>query len=64
MLILKPLDHQFHLIISTATRNNAILYTIKNFWHLRDNRENIKEAYGAVCSTESQKRIEEHRAIF
>lgn len=57
-------DREFHSIISQATRNNAILYAVENFWHLRDNKENIREAYSNVCSTNANKRIDEHREIY
>jgi DNA-binding FadR family transcriptional regulator len=57
-------DRLFHLIISTSTRNNAIVYAVENFWQLRDNRKNIKEAYSSVCSTSTAKRMEEHRNIY
>ena len=57
-------DREFHAIIATATRNNAILFAVKNFWHLRDNKANIKEAYNSVCSSSTSKRMDEHRAIY
>lgn len=57
-------DRKFHTIISTATRNNAILYAVQNFWNLRENKENIKEAYASVCSSNNNKRIDEHRDIY
>jgi len=57
-------DRQFHLIISKATRNNAILLAVKEFWSLRDSQSNIKAAYASVCSKSNNDRIDEHRAIF
>lgn len=57
-------DREFHSIISTSTRNNAILYAVQNFWHLRDNKDNIREAYSNVCSSNVNKRIDEHRDIY
>ena len=57
-------DREFHSIISVATRNNAILYAVQNFWHLRENKRNIKEAYSNVCSSNANKRIDEHREIY
>ena len=57
-------DKKFHTIISEATRNNAILYAVQNFWNLRENKDNIKEAYSNVCSSNGSKRIDEHRNIY
>lgn len=57
-------DRDFHVIISTATRNNAILMTVEKFWELRDNQPKIKKSYNSVCSQSDQDRMEEHRAIF
>ncbi len=57
-------DREFHFIISTATRNNAILLAVENFWALRDNRLEIKKAYKNVCSQSDADRLEEHTAIY
>lgn len=57
-------DREFHLIISKATKNNAILLAVEQFWALRDSQANIKVAYSSVCSQSDQDRLEEHRAIY
>lgn len=58
-------DRLFHLIISTATRNNAMLLSVKNLWEFRDNDCNIKSAYSDVCIKQSSAaRIKEHRDIY
>lgn len=57
-------DKEFHNIISTATRNNAVLYAVQNFWHLRENKQNIRESYSNVCHSSPKKRMQEHRDIF
>ena len=57
-------DRKFHLIISNATRNNAILMAVENFWHVRDTSEAVKNAYKGVCSQSSSKRLDEHKAIY
>lgn len=57
-------DRSFHLIISSATRNNAILLAVEKFWALRDSQKNIKAAYSNVCSQSDKDRLEEHRAIY
>jgi DNA-binding FadR family transcriptional regulator len=57
-------DEQFHLIISKATRNNAILVAVEKLWHLRSTNEDIIEAYEGVCNQSAHKRMEEHTAIY
>lgn len=56
-------DKEFHFIISRATKNNAIVLTVENFWNLRDTQAHIRSAYSQVCSQNDEDRIEEHRAI-
>lgn len=57
-------DREFHLIISKATKNNAILLAVEKFWNLRDTQNTIKQAYSSVCSQSDKDRLEEHRAIY
>jgi len=57
-------DREFHLIISTATRNNAILLAVENLWQLRDSRSDIKNAYKHVCSQSDSDRLDEHTRIY
>jgi DNA-binding FadR family transcriptional regulator len=57
-------DREFHLIISKATKNNAILLAVEKFWNLRDTQSTIKHAYSSVCSQSDKDRLEEHRAIY
>lgn len=57
-------DREFHLIISNATKNNALSLTVKKFWALRDSQPQIKNAYSNVCSMSDKDRLEEHRAIY
>lgn len=57
-------DREFHLIISKATRNNAILLAVKKSWELRESQPKIKLAYSNVCSQSDGDRLEEHRAIY
>jgi DNA-binding FadR family transcriptional regulator len=57
-------DRQFHRIISSATRNNAILMAVENLWKIRDNSAEVKAAYKGVCSQSSVKRLAEHTAIY
>lgn len=57
-------DKQFHVIISTATRNNAVLYAVQNLWKIRDECKEIRSAYKGVCSQSNSDRLEEHRSIY
>lgn len=57
-------DREFHQIIATATRNNALVLSIENFWHLRQTRENILSAYSNVCTNSSSQRMKEHTDIY
>lgn len=57
-------DRNFHYIIAKATRNSAVVLSVENLWHLRDNGEEIKKAYKSVCNQSISKRMEEHTAIY
>jgi len=57
-------DRDFHLIISNATRNNAVLLVVQKLWALRDSKPDIVNAYRAVCSTSDKERLDEHKAIY
>ena len=57
-------DKEFHLIISNATRNKALVLAVKRFWELRDSQATIKNAYANVCGQSDQARLKEHKDIF
>ncbi|GAC15348.1 FadR/GntR family transcriptional regulator [Aliiglaciecola lipolytica] len=57
-------DREFHLIISKATRNNAISMSVEKFWQLRDSEPEIINVYNNVCNRSDADRLEEHRKIF
>jgi GntR family transcriptional regulator, hexuronate regulon transcriptional repressor len=57
-------DKQFHLIISQATRNNAILVAVDQLWQLRTSSPDIIAAYKGVCNQSASKRMAEHTAIY
>lgn len=57
-------DRNFHIIISRATRNKAILLAVNNLWSLRDSQLQIVQAHNSVCSQSDQDRLEEHYEIF
>lgn len=57
-------DREFHLIISRATRNSAVLLAVEQFWQLRDSEPEIINAYKSVCDGSDSDRMEEHRNIY
>jgi DNA-binding FadR family transcriptional regulator len=57
-------DRRFHLIISQATNNSAILMTIQNLWEIRETSSLVKTAYEGVCKQGGQDRRLEHKAIY
>jgi DNA-binding FadR family transcriptional regulator len=57
-------DREFHIIISKATRNKAILLAVNKFWSLRDSQPQITQAYSNVCSQSDRDRLEEHTKIY
>ncbi|GAA0348062.1 FadR/GntR family transcriptional regulator [Bowmanella denitrificans] len=57
-------DQRFHEIISQATRNNAMVLSIKNLWKIRRTESQVIAAYQDVCSQGIEQRIKEHKAIY
>ncbi|MDX2368434.1 MAG: FadR/GntR family transcriptional regulator [Colwellia sp.] len=57
-------DEEFHRIISGASRNEAMILSVENLWSLRSSSQEIINDYDTVCSKDSSKTIEEHRAIY
>ncbi|MCC2605179.1 FadR/GntR family transcriptional regulator [Planctobacterium marinum] len=57
-------DMRFHEIISKATRNSALLLSVRNLWELRRTRPQIIAAYQDVCSQGIEQRLKEHTAIY
>ncbi|WP_339720967.1 FadR/GntR family transcriptional regulator [uncultured Paraglaciecola sp.] len=57
-------DKEFHLIISTATRNSAVLMAVTSLWAMRETSPTVKMAYKGVCSQSDSKRLDEHKAIY
>jgi DNA-binding FadR family transcriptional regulator len=62
-LISELADQKFHHIISEATQNKMLSSVIDNLWHVRDNSPEVFEAYQAICETEPQARVIEHKEI-
>jgi len=57
-------DEEFHRIISSASRNGAMILSVDNLWSLRSASPEIIDDYNTVCSKDNAKMIEEHRAIY
>ena len=57
-------DRSFHHQIAKATRNKMIMLTIDQLWHVRDNAPQVFTAYKAICDSDGEKRVEEHRDIY
>tara|TARA_R110001583_G_scaffold11379_1_gene51548 strand:- start:198 stop:950 length:753 start_codon:yes stop_codon:yes gene_type:complete len=63
-LAAKEADRRFHLIISQATNNDALLMTIKHLWEIRETSARVKNAYEGVCNLDGKDRLQEHKAIY
>lgn len=57
-------DELFHETIAQATKNAAILHSVKQLWRMRDSIAQVKAVYEAVCDHDQHIRTEEHRAVF
>lgn len=57
-------DELFHETIAMASRNAAILHSVKQLWQMRDTLPQVKAVYEAVCSHDQHLRTKEHRAVF
>lgn len=56
-------DREFHLAIAQASHNEAVLYTIKNLWRMRNELPAVRTSYESVCIKDANYRVREHRAI-
>ena len=56
-------DARFHLTIAEASRNAAMVHTVKTLWRMREELPEVKAAYESVCIHDTQSRIDEHRAV-
>ena len=57
-------DELFHQIIAHSTRNGALINLFENMWALRSSSNEIIENYNIVCSTDNNKTLAEHTAIY
>jgi len=57
-------DELFHETIAKASKNAAILHSVKQLWRMRDYIPKVKVVYESVCDSNQHLRTEEHRAVF
>lgn len=56
-------DRKFHTIIANASHNRVFAKQIHSLWEIQENLQHIKSAHQAVCASQGEKRIREHKAI-
>ncbi|NNL90194.1 MAG: FadR family transcriptional regulator [Marinicaulis sp.] len=56
-------DRDFHFQIASASRNKAMIETIKQLWRYRSEISDIRSAHESIRKPHSQERLNEHRAI-
>jgi DNA-binding FadR family transcriptional regulator len=57
-------DETFHSIIANATRNAAMIVSVKNLWALRKSSQEIIQDYDSVCSKSISQTLDEHNEIY
>lgn len=56
-------DKNFHSIIANATRNGAMILSVRNLWELRGSTSEIVNDYNSVCGNDNAFTLSEHTAI-
>lgn len=57
-------DKKFHHIIAKATKNSAMVISVRNLWNLRASTLDIINDYKNVCAEDNKKTLAEHTAIY
>ena len=57
-------DGLFHTAIAEASRNTALLHTVKSLWRMREKIPDVKETYQTVCFHDPDARTQEHLDVF
>ncbi len=57
-------DKAFHQIIANSTRNAAMILSVENLWKLRSSTQEVIKDYDSVCSSDNDKTLAEHSAIY
>lgn len=56
-------DQEFHLLIASASGNQAIIHVIKSLWRMRTEVPEVRTTYASVCQHDGRTRQREHGAI-
>lgn len=56
-------DEMFHATIAKASKNAAIVHSVKQLWRMRDSIPRVKAVYESVCDNNQDLRTQEHRAV-
>jgi len=56
-------DELFHETIALASKNSAIVHSVKQLWRMRDSLPQVKAVYESVCDHDQQARTAEHRDV-
>ncbi|PKP92210.1 MAG: GntR family transcriptional regulator [Alphaproteobacteria bacterium HGW-Alphaproteobacteria-16] len=56
-------DQEFHLLIASASGNQAIIHVIKQLWRMRTEVPEVRTTYASVCQHDGRTRQREHGAI-
>lgn len=56
-------DRDFHLLIAKASGNEANVFFLQTLWRMRDEIDEVKRVYSAVCHEDSSHRVNEHSEI-
>ena len=56
-------DRDFHLLIAQATGNMANVYFLQTLWRIRNEVEEVKKVYSAVCHEDTTHRVNEHSEV-
>ncbi|MGB3723044.1 MAG: FadR/GntR family transcriptional regulator [Pacificimonas sp.] len=57
-------DEAFHMTIAMASRNTALVHSVKSLWRMREEIPDVKATYESVCVHDAEIRRDEHRAVF
>lgn len=56
-------DREFHMLIASASGNQAITHVIGSLWRLRTELPEVRNTHAAICHHDGHTRQSEHRAI-
>ncbi|HEV7287076.1 FadR/GntR family transcriptional regulator [Sphingomonas sp.] len=56
-------DQEFHLLIASASGNQAVIHVIKQLWRMRTEMPEVRTTYASVCQHDGRTRQREHAAI-